>query len=101
MEGIIKLRGFLKQSVEVRRQSTEPGGLYGPPDPLPPETHPARKEIKQRRIRSKEGNEVLASTKVMMLIELQPGDLIDGEEIQDRENIVDIGGKVLGWTYYL
>lgn len=93
------LRRYLRQSVSVRRR--EGTSEWGTPSYGDEEDFPARKEIVQRRIRNSEGTEVMASTKVMMLEELQVDDEIDGVSVQDRENVVDLRGRVLGWVYYL
>lgn len=95
----MNIRTFLRQSVQVqRRDSVNPYGEYEYSDP---ETHPARKEIIQRQLRDQQGTQTLSSTRVTMIEELQVGDLIDGEAIADRENIVLLSGKVAGWRYFL
>lgn len=48
-----------------------------------------------------QGSEVLSTSRVMTVEELQLGDLVNGREVQARESIVDVAGKTLGWTLYL
>ncbi len=93
------VRRHLKQTVEVRRRGSH--GAYGDYTYSAPETLPARKQVSQRAIRDQQGNEVLASTEVWLLEELQVGDLIDGEEIQSRANVVWLDGKTMRWDYFL
>jgi hypothetical protein len=95
----MNLKGTLRQKVIVRRR----GGTdrFGEPAWGAPEELPARKELRQNRLRSQQGTEILTSTEVMMIEELAVDDEIDGETIQDRENIVLNNGKVAGWIYYL
>lgn len=95
---------YLKQTVEVTTQTAPGGGFYGddpPPKYSTPRTVPARKIIKQNEVRSAGGTEVIASTEVWLLDEIAIGDTIDGEAVQDRENVVSKDGAVLFWRAFL
>jgi hypothetical protein len=61
----------------------------------------ARKEEKQRVVRDRSGAEQLSEATVLIREEIQVGELIDGSEIQARENFVDRRGNVVGWRAYL
>lgn len=62
---------------------------------------PARIEEKQKQVRDSTGSEILATTRVMLVEEVKVGDRINGRPVVARENIVDVGGRVLGWTVFL
>lgn len=97
------MKKYLKQTVAVTTQTTPGGGFYGdsPPPTYATRTVPARKTIKQNEVRSAGGTEVIASTEVWLLDEVAIGDTIDGEAVQDRENVIDKNGRVLFWRAYL
>ena len=90
---------LLNQSVEVRRRGATGGyGEYAYSDP---ETLPARVELKQSQIMTPSGTETLSTTRVVTAEEIGVGDLVDGREVQARENVVDFDGSVVGWVSYL
>jgi hypothetical protein len=95
----MNLKPYLRQTVMVEAAG-EPD-RYGEYTFSEPTSYPARKELVQRQVRNSLGQEILSSTRVTMVEEFQIGDLIDGEAIQDRENIVPLSGIVAGWIYYL
>lgn len=93
---------YLNQTVTVRRVSPPaPGDFYGSPVIGIPETLPARKTTKQQRRLSAGGTEVLTSTEVWLLGEIAIGDTVDGEPVQDRENVVVKDGEVLFWKVFM
>jgi hypothetical protein len=61
----------------------------------------ARKELKQRVIRDRSGAENISEATVITTQEVQLGELLDGSEVQARENYVDRRGNVIGWRYFL
>ena len=60
-----------------------------------------RKEEKQNVVRNQYGAELLSSAVVLTIEEIQLGELLDGLEVQARENYVDRRGNVVGWRSYL
>lgn len=97
----MNLRGFLKQTVRYERKADT--DEWGSPSYEPEVTVPARIEEKQKLVRDGDGTEVLATTRVLLLAEPEPriGDHVNGQDVQARESIVDVGGTLLGWTVYL
>ena len=96
---VLNLRGFLKQTISLERLTGVDD--WGTPSFAPAVTLPARKEEKQKLVRSTDGAEVLATTRVLVVDEVVIGDRIDGRDVQARESVVDVGGRLLGWTVYL
>jgi hypothetical protein len=96
----VDLRRFLKQTVSYQRKTgendrSEP--LFGEPA----RTLPARVDEEQRAVRGAGGVEVVSTTNVMLVEEIQVGDKIDGLDVQARESMVDIDGATVGWIAYL
>lgn len=95
----MNIKGFLKQTVsyEPKTGASDWGdSTFGAPITLP-----ARVEEKQNMVRAAGGIEVLSTTRIMLVQEVQVGDRLNGLEVQGRESIVDVSGKTLGWTVYL
>lgn len=103
----MNLKAFLKQTVRYR----PPAGAneWGDESYGPVVTLPARAEERQRRVATPGGVEMLADTVVMVEPEIKVGGQINAVDaieenyrtIQARENIVDVGGRILGWKAFL
>lgn len=95
----MNLKGFLRQTVSYERRTGEDDWNYPTFDD--PVTLPARVEEKQNLVRAAGGQQVLATTKVMLAQEVQIRDRINGLDVQARESIVDVSGRILGWMAFL
>lgn len=95
----MNIKGFLRQTVAWQQKTGE--NEWGNAAYASPVVLPARVEKKQNMVRSPGGTEILATTRVMLIQEVDIGDTLDGQEVQARENLVDIQGRVLGWVAFL
>lgn len=95
----MNIRKYLKQTASWEERTGENDWLEATYDD--PVTLPARVEQIQRRVVATGGVEVLSETRVMLEQEVQTGDRIDGQQVQARENIVDLRGRVIGWRAFL
>jgi hypothetical protein len=93
------ISGFTNQTVSYEKRtgkSNYTGITYAPAVEIP-----ARKELRQTRVRNAQGSEVLSTTYVLTEHSVALGDKIDGLEIQALESIVNKGGRLLGYEAYL
>lgn len=87
------------QTVSLERYSGT--NAYGEATYETAEDIPARIEEKQNLKRDQQGVERLFSTRVLTVEEVALGDLINGNTVEARENIVDFFGEIMGWRSYL